>query len=42
MIQRALGDGWEVDAARDEARAIGLKTAAPEEFATSYISSHRQ
>ncbi len=42
MIVRVLGDGWEIDPARDEARAVGLKTAAPEEFATNYISSHRR
>lgn len=40
MILRVLGDGWEMDPARAEARAIGLTAAVAEQFAAAYISSH--
>ena len=41
MILRVLKDGWDVDAARDEARKIGLSKESAEEFALRYIRAHR-
>jgi uncharacterized protein (TIGR01244 family) len=42
MIRRALRDGWTIDAARDEARKVGLTTAPHlEEFAVGYIERQR-
>jgi uncharacterized protein (TIGR01244 family) len=42
MIRRALRDGWTIDAAREEARKVGLTTAPHlEEFARAYIERHR-
>lgn len=43
MIRRALRDGWTIDAARDEARKVGLTTAPHlEEFARGYIERHKK
>jgi len=42
MIRRVLRDGWTVDAAREEARKVGLTTAPHlEAFASGYIERHR-
>jgi uncharacterized protein (TIGR01244 family) len=42
MIRRALRDGWTIDAAREEARKVGLTTAPHlEEFARDYIERHK-
>jgi uncharacterized protein (TIGR01244 family) len=43
MIRRALRDGWTIDAAREEARKVGLTTAPHlEEFARGYIERHKK
>jgi len=43
MIRRALRDGWTVDAAREEARKIGLTTAPHlDEFARGYIERNKK
>jgi hypothetical protein len=43
MIRRVLRDGWTVDAARDEARKVGLTTAPHlEEFARGDIERHKK
>ena len=43
MIRRALRDGWTVDAAREEAKKIGLTTAPHlDEFARGYIERHKK
>lgn len=42
MIRRALRDGWTVEAAREEAKKVGLTTAPHlDEFARGYIERHR-
>ena len=40
MIGRVLNDGWEVEAASDEAKMIALKPPAAIAFATTYLASH--
>ena len=40
MIARVLEDGWEVDRARKEARAIAFKPDEAVAFATRYLSTH--
>jgi uncharacterized protein (TIGR01244 family) len=42
MIKRALQDGWEIDRARAEAEAIGLRDAKLTAFATEYIKTRRR
>jgi uncharacterized protein (TIGR01244 family) len=43
MIRRVLRDGWTIDAAREEARKVGLTTAPHlEEFARDYIERHKK
>jgi uncharacterized protein (TIGR01244 family) len=42
MIKRVLQDGWEIDRAREEAKAIGLTNARLETFATDYIQAHKK
>ncbi len=43
MIRRALRDGWTVDAAREEARKVGLTTAPHlDEFARGYVERHKK
>ena len=42
MIRRALRDGWTVEAAREEAKKVGLTTAPHlDEFARGYIERYR-
>jgi uncharacterized protein (TIGR01244 family) len=41
MIGRVLRDGWELDAAREEAVGIAAKPAEADAFATHYLASHR-
>ena len=41
MIKRALQDGWPVDKAAEEGRAIGPMNKVLEQFARDYISSHK-
>ena len=40
MILRVLEDGWKIDAAREEARAIAAKPDEAIAFATKYLESH--
>ena len=42
MIKRALQDGWEIDKAREEAEAIGLRSERLKTFAAEYILTHKQ
>ena len=42
MIKRALEDGWEIDKALEEAKAIGLTNTQAKEAAVKYINSHRK
>ena len=39
MVSRVLEDGWEIDAAREEAKAIAAKPDEAIAFATKYIES---
>lgn len=41
MIKRALQDGWPVEKAAEEGRAIGPVNKVLEQFARDYISSHK-
>lgn len=42
LVKRVLQDGWAVDKATAEAKAIGLSAPGLEKFALEYIASHRQ
>ena len=42
MIKRVLQDGWPLDKATDEAKLIGLRSPALEQFAVEYINSHKK
>ena len=41
MVKRVLVDGWDVDKASEEARALGLTSPALQQFALEYIKTHR-
>lgn len=41
LIKRVIQDGWTVDKATTEARAIGLKNPGLEKFALDYIAAHK-
>jgi uncharacterized protein (TIGR01244 family) len=42
LVKRVLQDGWPVDKATAEAKAIGLTAPGLEKFALEYIDSHRK
>jgi uncharacterized protein (TIGR01244 family) len=42
MIKRVLADGWDLEKARVEAKAIGLANPKLEAFAVDYIQSNRK
>jgi len=42
MVKRVLQDGWAIDKAAEEARLIGLKSPALEQFAVEYINTHKK
>jgi protein tyrosine/serine phosphatase len=42
MIKRVLQDGWDLEKARTEAKAIGLTNPKLEAFAVEYIQSQRK
>ena len=42
MIGRVLRDGWELDAAREEAAGIAAKPADADAFATHYLASRQE
>jgi uncharacterized protein (TIGR01244 family) len=41
LVKRVLQDGWTVDRATTEAKAIGLTAAPLEKFALDYIAEHK-
>lgn len=41
MVKRVLQDKWTVEKATDEAKLIGLRSPALEQFAKDYIASHQ-
>lgn len=42
LVKRVVQDGWPVDKATTEAKAIGLTAPGLEKFALDYIASHKQ
>ncbi len=42
LAKRVLQDGWPVDKATEEAKAIGLRSEALEKFALDYIAAHKK
>jgi len=42
LVKRVLQDGWPVDKATTEAKAIGLTAPPLEKFALDYIASHKK
>lgn len=42
LVKRVLQDGWPVEKATAEAKAIGLSAAPLEQFALKYIADHRK
>jgi uncharacterized protein (TIGR01244 family) len=42
LVKRVIQDGWTIEKATEEARAIGLRSDALEKFALSYIAAHRK
>lgn len=42
LAKRALQDGWTVEKATAEARLVGLGNPALEQFALSYVASHKK
>lgn len=42
LAKRVLQDGWPIDKATEEAKAIGLRSEAIEKFALDYITAHRK
>lgn len=42
LVKRVLQDGWPVEKATTEAKAIGLSAPALEKFALDYIAAHKK
>lgn len=42
LVKRVLQDGWSVEKATEEAKAIGLRGEPLEKFALDYIASHKK
>ncbi len=42
LVKRVLQDGWPIDKATTEARAIGLSAPGLEKFALDYIATHKK
>lgn len=42
LVKRVLQDGWPVDKATEEAKAIGLRGEPLEKFALDYIAAHKK
>jgi len=42
LVKRVLQDGWAVDKATTEAKAIGLSAPGLEKFALEYIATHKK
>jgi len=42
LVKRVLQDGWPVEKATEEAKLIGLRTPALEQFALKYIEEHKK
>ena len=42
LVKRVIQDGWTVEKATEEAKAIGLRSEALEKFALAYIAAHKK
>jgi hypothetical protein len=42
LVKRVLQDGWPIDKATTEAKAIGLSSAPLEKFALEFIASRKK
>ncbi len=42
LVKRVMQDGWTVEKATEEAKAIGLRGEPLEKFALSYIAAHKK
>jgi len=42
LVKRVLQDGWTIEKATEEAKAIGMRGEALEKFALDYIASHKK
>jgi uncharacterized protein (TIGR01244 family) len=42
LVKRVLQDGWTIEKATEEAKLIGLRSPALEQFAVEYINSHKK
>jgi uncharacterized protein (TIGR01244 family) len=42
MVKRVLQDGWTLEKATEEAKFIGLRNPALEQFAVEYINTHKK
>jgi uncharacterized protein (TIGR01244 family) len=42
LVKRVIQDGWPVEKATEEAKAIGLRSEALEKFALGYIAAHKK
>jgi uncharacterized protein (TIGR01244 family) len=42
LVKRVLQDGWTIEKATEEAKLIGLRSEALEQFALDYIASHKK
>jgi hypothetical protein len=42
LVKRVLQDGWAIDKATEEAKAIGLRGEPLEKFALDYIATHKK
>ena len=42
LAKRVIQDGWPIDKATEEAKAIGLRSEALEKFALDYIATHKK
>ena len=42
LVKRVLQDGWTVEKATEEAKAIGLRSEPLEKFALDYIATHKK
>jgi uncharacterized protein (TIGR01244 family) len=42
LVKRVLQDGWTIEKATEEAKAIGLRSEALEKYALDYIAAHKK
>jgi len=42
LVKRVIQDGWTIEKATEEAKAIGLRSEPLEKFALAYIAAHKK